>query len=236
VSPQDRVRRNEEIRISPLRVINEQGEQAGVLDRDEALRMAREAGLDLVEVQADLRPPLVKIMDYGKFRFEQSKRKNAANKQKKQNETKEIRLGRSVKIDAHDVQLRLQQARKFLLEGYKVNFVQRFRGREMAHPDIGQDRLNEIAKKLEDIAQVQTMPKMNGRQMTMLLNPDKRKIDAIKRQEEKDRKRAEAAAPSEQAAAASAPADGEALADDRTEAPPPVSDAPEPSSDGASPQ
>jgi translation initiation factor IF-3 len=191
VSPQDRVRRNEEIRISPLRVINEKGEQVGVIERDEALRMAQEAGLDLVEVQADLRPPLVKIMDYGKYRFEQSKRKNAAKKTQKQNETKEIRLGRSVKIDEHDVALRLQQARKFLLEGYKVNFVQRFRGREMAHPDIGQERLDHIAKQLEDIAQVQTHPKMTGRQMTMLLNPDKRKIDAIKRQQEKDKKRAE---------------------------------------------
>jgi len=208
VSPQDRVRRNEEIRISPLRVINEKGEQAGVIERDEALRMAKAAGLDLVEVQADLRPPLVKIMDFGKFRYEQSKRKNAAKKTQKQNETKEIRLGRSVKIDQHDVALRLQQARKFLLEGYKVNFVQRFRGREMAHPDIGQGRLDQIAKNLEDVAQVQTHPKMNGRQMTMLLNPDKRKIDAIKRQEEKDKRRAEQAAtppPTEDAGGSPAP-------------------------------
>ncbi len=190
MSPQDRVRRNQEIRISPLRVINEKGEQVGVIERDEALRLAEEAGLDLVEVQADSRPPLVKIMDYGKFRFEQSKRKSAANKNKKQNETKEIRLGRSVKIDQHDVALRMEQARKFLLEGYKVNFVQRFRGREMAHPDIGQDRLIKIAEKLSDISQVQTPPKMNGRQMTMLLNPDKRKIDTLKRQLEKEKKAA----------------------------------------------
>ncbi|MEM6860130.1 MAG: translation initiation factor IF-3 [Myxococcota bacterium] len=186
VTPQDRVRRNHEIRISPLRVINETGQQVGVIERDEALRMAQDAGLDLVEVQADVRPPLVKIMDYGKYRFEMSKRKNAANKQKKQNETKEIRLGRSVKIDAHDVELRLNQARKFLLEGCKVMFVQRFRGREMAHPQIGLDRLNDIAKKLEDISLVQTPPKMNGRQMNMLLNPDKRKIEAIKRREAKE--------------------------------------------------
>jgi len=216
VSPQDRVRRNDEIRLSPLRVINEKGEQVGVVERDEALRMAREAGLDLVEVQADLRPPLVKIMDFGKFRYEQSKRKSAQNKQRKQNETKEIRLGRSVKIDEHDVALRMQQARKFLLEGYKVNFVQRFRGREMAHPDIGQERLNQIAKNLEDIAQVQTPPKMNGRQMTMLLNPDKRKIDALKRQAEKDKQQT----------------DGEEGADSR---PPPPSAEAAASESGASP-
>jgi len=216
VSPQDRVRRNDEIRLSPLRVINEKGEQVGVVERDEALRMAREAGLDLVEVQADLRPPLVKIMDFGKFRYEQSKRKSAQNKQRKQNETKEIRLGRSVKIDEHDVALRMQQARKFLLEGYKVNFVQRFRGREMAHPDIGQERLNQIAQNLEDIAQVQTPPKMNGRQMTMLLNPDKRKIDALKRQAEKDKQQT----------------DGEEGADSR---PPPPSAEAAASESGASP-
>ena len=167
-------------------MIGETGQQVGVIERDEALRMAQEAGLDLVEVQADVRPPLVKIMDYGKYRFELSKRKNAANKQRKNNETKEIRLGRSVKIDEHDVELRLNQARKFLLEGSKVMFVQRFRGREMAHPQIGLDRLNGIAKKLEDISLVQTPPKMNGRQMNMLLNPDKRKIEAIKRREAKE--------------------------------------------------
>lgn len=129
-------------------------------------------------------------MDYGKYRFELSKKKSAQNKQKKNNETKEVRLGRSVKIDQHDVAMRLAQARKFLMEGNKVMFVQRFRGREMAHPDIGLDRLNGISKKLEDIAQVQTPPKMNGRQMTMLLNPDKRKIDAIKRKTEKESKEA----------------------------------------------
>jgi translation initiation factor IF-3 len=181
VVPQDRVRRNEEIRISPLRVINAEGQQVGVIDRDEALRMAVEAGLDLVEIQADVRPPLVKIMDYGKYRFEMSKRKNAQNKAKKGNDTKEVRLGRSVKIDQNDVRMRLAQARKFLLEGHKVMFVQRFRGREMAHPEIGLERLNKIAEDLGDIASLQAPPKMNGRQMNMLLNPDKRKIEAYKR-------------------------------------------------------
>ncbi len=143
--------------------------------------MAQAAGLDLVEVQAEVRPPLVKIMDYGKYRFEQSKRKNAQNKAKKSNDTKEVRLGRSVKIDQHDVAMRLTQARKFLLEGHKVMFVQRFKGREMAHPDIGLDRLNRIAEELSDISSLQAPPKMAGRQMNMLLNPDRRKIDAYKR-------------------------------------------------------
>lgn len=187
MTPQDRVRKNQEIRISPLRVINQHGEQVGVIERDEALRMAEEAGLDLVEVQADIRPPLVKIMDFGKFRYEQSKRKSAQAKKSKANETKEVRLGRSVKIDQHDVAMRVQQARKFLLEGYKVMFVQRFRGREMAHPDLALDRLNDLAKQLEDVALVQSPPKMNGRQMNMLMGPDKRKIEAIKRREAKEK-------------------------------------------------
>ena len=198
-------------------MIGETGQQVGVIERDEALRMAQEAGLDLVEVQADVRPPLVKIMDYGKYRFELSKRKNAANKQRKNNETKEIRLGRSVKIDEHDVELRLNQARKFLLEGSKVMFVQRFRGREMAHPQIGLDRLNGIAKKLEDISLVQTPPKMNGRQMNMLLNPDKRKIEAIKRREAKE------AADKQPTGSEEAPApqgDSEATADAPSSLPP----------------
>ncbi|NJK89455.1 MAG: translation initiation factor IF-3 [Myxococcales bacterium] len=170
-------------------MINEKGEQVGVIERDEALRLAQEAGLDLVEVQSDVRPPLVKIMDYGKYRFEMSKRRAAQNKQRKQNETKEIRLGRSVKIDEHDVALRLKQAREFLLEGYKVNFVQRFRGRELAHPSIGEERLNRIAEALSDIALLQTPPKLNGKQMTMLLNPDKRKIDAYQRDAERQKRR-----------------------------------------------
>lgn len=187
MTPQDRVRKNQEIRISPLRVINQHGEQVGVIERDEALRMAEEAGLDLVEVQADIRPPLVKVMDFGKFRYEQSKRKSAQAKKSKANETKEVRLGRSVKIDQHDVAMRVQQARKFLLEGYKVMFVQRFRGREMAHPDLALDRLNDLAKQLEDVALVQSPPKMNGRQMNMLMGPDKRKIEAIKRKEAKEK-------------------------------------------------
>lgn len=186
MTPQDRVRKNHEIRISPLRVINQNGEQVGVIERDEALRMAEEAGLDLVEVQSDVRPPLVKIMDFGKFRYEQSKRKSAQAKKSKANETKEVRLGRSVKIDQHDVQMRVHQARKFLLEGYKVMFVQRFRGRELAHPDLALDRLNGLAKQLEDVGLVQAPPKMTGRQMNMLMSPDKRKIEAIKRREAKE--------------------------------------------------
>ena len=159
-----------------------------MIERDEALRMAEEAGLDLVEVQANIRPPLCKIMDFGKFKYEQSKKKAA--KPPKTNEVKEVRLGRSVKIDKHDVALRVRQARKFLLEGHRVMFVQRFRGREMAHPQLGEERLTEIGKELSDIAAVTSPAKMTGRQMTLSMAPDKSKIAQIKAREEREAKEA----------------------------------------------
>ena len=153
----------------------------GVIERDEALALAEAAGLDLVEIQANQRPPLCKIMDFGKYKYEQSKKKSAQNKTNKANEVKEVRLGRSVKIDKHDVALRVNQARKFLLDGHKVVIVQRFRGREMAHPQIGQERLIGIKDELAEIANVVAPPSMSGRQMSMTLQPDKNKVETYKR-------------------------------------------------------
>ena len=175
---------NHEIRLSPVRVIDENNEQVGVIDTDEARRMAMDAGLDLVEIQPDQRPPLCKIMDYGKYKYELSKKSQKSRAASKQNEMKEVRLGRSAKIDPHDVEIRVNQARRFLFDGHKVLLVQRFRGREMAHREIGMDRLRQIAKDLEDIAKVEVPPKLAGRQMSMMLAPDRAKIDAIKRREE----------------------------------------------------
>ena len=153
--PRDRgPRKNHEIRVTPLRVVDHNNQQVGVIERDEALRMAEEAGLDLVEIRADSRPPLCKIMDYGKYKYQQSKKKSAQTKTA--NEPKEVRLGRSVKIDVHDVMLRERQARKFLLEGHPVIVVQRFRGREMAHTEIGFERLVKMAESLSDVARTQT--------------------------------------------------------------------------------
>jgi translation initiation factor IF-3 len=149
----------------------------GVITRDEALSLAREAGLDLVEIKADVRPPICKVMDYGKYKYEQSKKKSQKTTSKA-NEMKEIRLGRSVKIDKHDVAIRVAHARRFLIEGYKVMIVQRFRGREMAHPDIGFVRLKEVGAKLSDIAKVTRDPVMAGRQMTILVEPNKDKVAA----------------------------------------------------------
>ncbi|MEL6184260.1 MAG: translation initiation factor IF-3 [Myxococcota bacterium] len=211
VPREPQTRRNREIRISPLRVIDQDGKQVGVIERDEALRMAEEAGLDLVEVQANIRPPLCKIMDFGKYKYEQSKKK--AQKPPKANEIKEVRLGRSVKIDKHDVELRVNQARKFILEGHRVMFVQRFRGREMAHPHLGEERLKAIAELLSDVAMVTSPAKLNGRQMTMAVAPDKSKIDKIRAQKAKE----EAA----QAEAEPAPDDGA-----ETKPPAPADEAP----------
>ncbi len=162
-------------------MIDQNNKLIGTIERDEALQMAEAAGLDLVEIQANQRPPLCKIMDFGKYKYEQSKKKSAQNKTNKANEVKEVRLGRSVKIDKHDVELRVSQARKFLLDGHKVVIVQRFRGREMAHPQIGQERLVGIKELLADIANVVAPPTMSGRQMSMTLQPDKNKVETYKR-------------------------------------------------------
>jgi translation initiation factor IF-3 len=145
--------------------------------------MAREAGLDLVEVSPEASPPVCRILDFGKWKYEQSKKTKG--QKSKTTELKEVRLGRSMKIDPHDVSIRLNQARKFLMEGHKVQIVQNFRGREMAHKDRGYDRMKEIAEKLSDIAKVEMTPRLAGRRLNMILAPDKPKIEQIKRREAK---------------------------------------------------
>ena len=172
---------NDRIRISPVRLIDAQGEMVGVVDLDDAKRRAYDAGLDLVEVAADVRPPVVRIMDYGKFKYEKSKQ-DRANKSKT-TEMKEVRLGRSMKIDPHDVDIRLRQARQFLMEGHKVQIVQNFRGREIAHRDRGDDRMDHIIERLSEVGRVEMSPRLNGRRMTMIIGPDRTKIEAIKRRE-----------------------------------------------------
>ncbi len=175
-----KTRVNYEIRLTPIRLIDENNQQVGVVETREAMRMAEEAGLDLVEIQADVRPPLCKIMDYGKFRYELSK-KQKGNPAGKAAEMKEVRLGRSIKIDDHDVQIRVNQARKFLMDGHKVLLVQNFRGREMAHKEIGEDRMKDVCEALSDIAKVDGTPKLAGRRMNVILIPDRVKVEAAKR-------------------------------------------------------
>jgi translation initiation factor IF-3 len=164
-------------------LINENNDMVGVVEVDDALRSARDAGLDLVEVAANATPPVCRIMDFGKWKYEQSKKEKATKSKSKTSELKEVRLGRSMKIDPHDIQIRLEQARRFLMEGHKVQIVQNFRGREMLHKERGRDRMREITEQMADLAKVEVPPRMMGRRITMILAPDRAKIEQIKQRE-----------------------------------------------------
>lgn len=181
------------IRISPIRLIGADNEQIGVVETHEALRMAEAKGLDLVEIVPDSRPPVCKIMDYGKYKYELSQKERKNNAKSKRMEIKEIRLGRSVKIDPHDVQIRVDQARRFLIAGHKVQITQRFRGREMMHRQLGLERLAEIVEQLSDVAKVESPPRWLGRAASLMLAPDKAKIEVYKHKLEKEKAEALAA-------------------------------------------
>ena len=171
---------NDRIRVSPIRLIDQNGEMVGVVELDEAKQRAAQAGLDLVEIAADSRPPVVRIMDFGKFKYEQAKKEKQSKTKSKAGEMKEVRLGRSMKIDPHDVEIRVNQARQFLLEGYRVVFVQNFRGRELAYKGRGDQRMEEIAQTLSDIGRVELAPRLNGKRMSMIIVPDRSKIDSAR--------------------------------------------------------
>ncbi|NLG43966.1 MAG: translation initiation factor IF-3 [Phycisphaerae bacterium] len=161
------MRRNEQIRISPVRVIGEAGEQLGVMPVNEAMRMAHEAGMDLVEVAPNVRPPVCRIMDYGKWKYLQKKKTKKSHEQA----LKEVRL--RPKTDDHDRGIKLRQAEKFLKAGDKVQFTMRFRGRERAHREIAFSSLREIADQLGEKVKVERPPSMDGRNMIMILSPVK---------------------------------------------------------------
>jgi translation initiation factor IF-3 len=170
---------NDRIRAKQVRLIDQDENMLGVVDKQEGIRLALEAGLDLVEVSPNADPPVCRILDFGKYRYEQSKKDRANRAKTKTVETKEIRLGRSMKIDPHDVQIRVNQARKFLIEGNKVLIVQNFRGREMMHKERGIIRMREIIEQLENVSKVETPPKFAGRRQTMVLGPDNLKIQSF---------------------------------------------------------
>lgn len=153
----------------------------GVVDTIEALRRSHEAGLDLVEVAPDVSPPVCRILDFGKYKYELAKKEKANKAKSKMAEMKEVRLGRSMKIDPHDVAIRIDQAHRFLMEGHKVQIVQNFRGRELMHRHLGDQRMRDIIQKLADISKVETPPRLAGRRMSVILAPDKPKIDALNR-------------------------------------------------------
>ena len=160
---------NEEINDKEVRLIGDQGEQLGIMSAADALRIAEEKELDLVKIAPGSNPPVCKIMDYGKFRFEQAKKEKEAKKNQRVIEIKEIRM--SPGIDTNDFNTKLKNAQKFLNDGDRVKVSVRFRGREMAHTEIGADLLKDFAAKCAEIANMDKMPKLEGRSMSMFLSP-----------------------------------------------------------------
>ncbi|MBS7361087.1 MAG: translation initiation factor IF-3 [Clostridia bacterium] len=160
---------NEEIMDKEVRLISSDGEQLGIVSSAQALKLAAEKNLDLVKIAPQAKPPVCKIMDYGKYRFEQSKREKEAKKNQRVVEIKEIRL--SPNIDVHDFDTKVGHARKFLAAGNKVKVSIRFRGREMTHTDLGLTTMAQFADDCADIASVEKPAKLEGRQMLMFLAP-----------------------------------------------------------------
>ena len=163
----DGPRVNEEINVPNVRLVDEAGEMVGVVPTRQALEMAATAGLDLVEVAAAADPPVCKILDYGKFKFQEQKRKNEARKKQKVIEVKEIKMRPS--IDDNDYNVKMRAIHRFLEDGDKVKITIRFRGREMLHQELGMVVLDRVRADLEEKAKVEQYPKLEGRQMTMVL-------------------------------------------------------------------
>ena len=160
---------NGQIRISPVRVIADDGEQLGVMPVDEALREARERELDLVEVAPMARPPVVKIMDYGKYRFQQNKAARAARKKQHVIHLKEVKFRPG--ISTHDFDFKTRHALEFLKGGNKVKMTMMFRGRQVTHPELGREVLMRAFGVLEEVGKMEMEPKLEGRNMTMVLAP-----------------------------------------------------------------
>ncbi|MER3438357.1 MAG: translation initiation factor IF-3 [Chloroflexota bacterium] len=181
---------NERIRIREVRLIDEEGRQIGIVPTREALEMARQRGLDLVEVAPNAVPPVCRIMDYGKFRYDQSRKERESRRHQHVIELKEVRI--RPKIDEHDLETKGRQAAKFLDAGDKVKVTVLFRGREMAHPDIGKALLDQIADMLRNHGVVEQPPRLEGRTMTMVIGPLKQKQTAQEREGAQRREEAEA--------------------------------------------
>ena len=165
----DGPRINTQISVPTVRLVKEDGTMVGVTPIREALAMAADAGLDLVEIAPGADPPVCKILDFGKFKYEEQKKKNEARKKQKIIEVKEIKLRPS--IDDHDYAVKMRSMNKFIEEGDKVKVTMRFRGRELAHQELGMNVLIRVRDDLDAIAKVEQMPRMEGRQMTMVVSP-----------------------------------------------------------------
>ncbi len=167
----DETRVNRRIRIREVRVIGPEGDQLGIMATEDALRRAMDLGLDLVEVSPTARPPVCKIMDYGKFKYTTKKKAVEQRRNQRTIEVKEVKF--RPKTDDHDVGIKLERARRFLGEGNKVKATIMFRGREMTHPEIGRAILKRVSEELQELANVEFMPRMEGRTMFMILAPHK---------------------------------------------------------------
>ena len=160
---------NDKIRAPEIRLIGAEGENVGVVAPARALELADEAGLDLVEISPNANPPVCKIMDFGKFKYEQQKRESEARKKQKIIEIKEVKFRPNT--DTHDYEVKMRNVFKFLENGDKVKVTLRFRGREMAHQNLGRELLERVAEDTKEIGRVENFPKMEGRQMIMLIGP-----------------------------------------------------------------
>jgi len=167
------LRINEQIRVREVRLIDDEGAQQGIVPTLEALRMAKEQGLDLVEVAPQASPPVCKILNYGKYKFENEKKVRASKQKQKLLKLKEIRM--QPKIDDHDLDFKSKHVRDFLAEGNKVKVTIRFRGRELAHTELGLDVLKDVLKRIEGEFVVDKAPSMEGRFMSMVLSPKVKK-------------------------------------------------------------
>ncbi len=156
-----------------MRVINEAGEQLGVLTHHEAMTLARDSGLDLVEVVSTSVPPVCKIIDYGKFRYDQTKRERESRKAQHQVKVKEVKIGPN--ISEHDLMVKVRQARDFLDKGNKVKVSCQFRGREITHPEVGEKLMMRVVQELEDVSIVEAMPKFLGKLLGLVLAPSGKK-------------------------------------------------------------
>jgi translation initiation factor IF-3 len=178
---------NERIRAREVRLIDENGAQMGIMPTRQALQVARERDLDLIEVAPKAQPPVCRIMDYGKHKYEQAKRDREARKKSRATEVRLLRL-RSPQIGAHDLQIKLRKCREMLAEGSKVRVSLRFRGREMSRPQLGTDLLNRVTEELSDIAQTEGTPRQEGRMMSLVLSPKPGvRLAREKKEKEKDK-------------------------------------------------
>ncbi|WP_299397165.1 translation initiation factor IF-3 [Pelagibius sp.] len=165
----DGPRVNDMITSAQVRLVDENGEQVGIVPTADALRRAQDVGLDLLEVSPNADPPVCKILDYGRFRYEAQKKKNEARKKQKTIDVKEIKMRPN--IDTHDYEVKMRSIHRFIGEGDKVKVTMRFRGREMVHQEIGKQVLDRVREEMEPTAKVEQFPKLEGRQMTMVMAP-----------------------------------------------------------------